>query len=116
MRMDVEFLDDVEDPIFSVSLQNESGHYVFVASTDSSQVATGQFAAGTTAAVRLRFDNHLAPGRYRLFATVARSGLGADVLDAHVQELAHRARHPSRRRDGGPAARVRDRSALRRNA
>ncbi|MGN6868484.1 MAG: ABC transporter ATP-binding protein [Solirubrobacteraceae bacterium] len=84
VRMDVEFMEDVQDPIFSVSLQNEAGHYLFVASTDTSRVETGRFAAGTTAAVRLCFDNHLAPGRYRLFATVARAGLGADVLDAHI--------------------------------
>jgi ABC-type polysaccharide/polyol phosphate transport system ATPase subunit len=82
--MDVQFMEDVEDPIFSISLQSEAGHYLFVASTDTSRVPTGRFAAGTTAAVRLSFDNHLAPGRYRLFATAARAGLGADVLDAHI--------------------------------
>jgi ABC-type polysaccharide/polyol phosphate transport system ATPase subunit len=84
VRMDVEFLADVEDPIFSVSLQSETGHYLFVASTDTSHVTTGPFEAGTIAAVRLYFENHLSPGRYRLFATVARAGLGADVFDAHV--------------------------------
>ncbi len=84
IRMDVQFMDEVEDPIFSVSLQSEAGHYVFVASTDTSRVQTGRFRAGSTAAVRLSFDNHLAPGRYRLFATVARAGLGADVFDAHI--------------------------------
>lgn len=84
VRMDVHFLEDVEDPIFSASLQSEAGHYMFVASTESSQVPTGHFKAGTGAAVRLWFENHLAPGRYRLFATVARKGLGADVFDAHI--------------------------------
>ena len=76
--------EDVEDPIFSVSLQSEAGHYLFVASTDTSRVETGRFPAGTTASVRLSFENHLAPGRYHLFATVARAGLGADVFDAHI--------------------------------
>ena len=84
VRMDVQFIEDVEDPIFSVSLQSEAGHYLFVASTDTSRVETGRFGAGSTAAVRLSFENHLAPGRYRLFATVARAGLGADVFDAHI--------------------------------
>jgi ABC-type polysaccharide/polyol phosphate transport system ATPase subunit len=84
VRLDVQFMEDVQDPIFSVSLQSEAGHYIFVASTDTSRVETGRFTAGTTAAVRLSFDNHLAPGRYRLFATAARAGLGADVLDAHI--------------------------------
>jgi ABC-type polysaccharide/polyol phosphate transport system ATPase subunit len=84
VRMDVQFMKDVEDPIFSVSLQSEAGHYLFVASTDSSKVETGRFRAGSTAAVRLSFENHLAPGRYHLFATVARAGFGADVFDAHI--------------------------------
>ncbi len=84
VRMDIEFMSDVDDPVISFSLQSENGHYVFIASTDTSQVATGHFAAGSVAAVRLRFQNPLGPGRYRLFATVARHGTGADVLDAHV--------------------------------
>jgi ABC-type polysaccharide/polyol phosphate transport system ATPase subunit len=84
VRIDVHFREDVEDPIFSVSLQSEAGHYLFVASTDSSQVETGRFRAGSVADIRLSFENHLAPGRYRLFATIARAGLGADVLDAHI--------------------------------
>ncbi len=84
VRMDVEFLHEVEDPVFSASLQSEKGDYVFVASTNSSHVKTGRFESGTTASVRLCFENHLAPGRYRLFATVARAGLGADVFDAHI--------------------------------
>jgi hypothetical protein len=82
--MDVQFLEDLEDPIFAVSLQTEAGHYMFVASTDTSRLKTGRFSAGSTAAIRVSFENHLAPGRYRLFATVARAGLGADVLDAHI--------------------------------
>jgi ABC-type polysaccharide/polyol phosphate transport system ATPase subunit len=84
VRMDIEFLTHVDDPVISFSLQSEAGHYVFIASTDTSQVQTGHFDAGTTAGVRLRFDNRLGPGRYRLFATVARNGTGADVFDAHV--------------------------------
>jgi hypothetical protein len=84
VRMDIEFLADVDDPVISFSLQSENGQYVFVASTDTSQVVTGHFAAGTIAAVRLQFQNQLGPGRYQLFATIARYGTGADVFDAHV--------------------------------
>jgi ABC-type polysaccharide/polyol phosphate transport system ATPase subunit len=84
VRMDIDFLTDIDDPVISFSLQSEGGHYVFIASTDTSNVKTGHFEAGTTAEVRLRFDNSLGPGRYQLFATVARNGTGADVFDAHV--------------------------------
>ena len=37
---------------------------VFATSSDAQRIATGNFAAGATASVRLRFDNWLAPGRY----------------------------------------------------
>jgi ABC-type polysaccharide/polyol phosphate transport system ATPase subunit len=83
VRMDVRFLTDVENPIFSFTLQNEAGHFVFATNTWAEGVVTGHFAAGTTAAVRMRFETWLAPGRYRLFASVAREGVGADVYDTH---------------------------------
>ena len=84
VRMDVRFAAEVEDPIFSITLQNESGNVAFATNTSTQRIETGRFAAGTTATIRMRFDNRLGPGRYRLFATVARAGLGADVLDAHI--------------------------------
>jgi ABC-type polysaccharide/polyol phosphate transport system ATPase subunit len=79
VRMDVRFLDDVRDPIFAISLQNEAGQTVFKTSTETQRIATGRFTAGSTASVRLAFENWLGPGRYRLYASVARSGIGIDV-------------------------------------
>ena len=70
--------------MFVVRLQSDSGQFVFATNTEAQQVATGRFAAGSVANVRIRFENWLAPGRYRLVATVARAGLGADVLDTHM--------------------------------
>jgi ABC-type polysaccharide/polyol phosphate transport system ATPase subunit len=84
VRMRVRFAADVENPIFAVILLNESGHPVFVTNTDSQRITTGRFTAGSEATVALRFDNWLAPGRYRLNATVARAGMGADLFDAHM--------------------------------
>jgi hypothetical protein len=84
VRMDVQFRAAVENPIFSVTLQNETSQTVFSTNTAVQRIATGRFEPGARAQVRIRFDNRLAPGRYRLFATVARAGLGADVFDAHV--------------------------------
>jgi hypothetical protein len=82
--MEVHFAEELVDPIFSISLLNESGQPVFISNTDAQRMDTGRFAAGTEATVDLRFDNWLAPGRYRLIATVARAGLGADIFDAHM--------------------------------
>jgi ABC-type polysaccharide/polyol phosphate transport system ATPase subunit len=84
IRIDVLFHQQVEEPIFSVTLQNEMSQNVFSTNTVMKQIETGTFDAGTTAKVRITFENVLAPGRYRLFATVSRAGLGADVLDAHI--------------------------------
>jgi ABC-type polysaccharide/polyol phosphate transport system ATPase subunit len=84
VRMDVRFHDRVENPIFAVTLQKETGHIAFSTSSDLQRLKTGTFEPGSTASVRLRFENWLAPGRYRLFATVAREGFGADVFDAHI--------------------------------
>ncbi len=84
VRMDVEFLAATDDPIFIIALMNETGHTVFSTNTDVQRIPTGHFAAGATTTVRMRFENWLAPGRYRLVASVARAGLGADVFDAHT--------------------------------
>ncbi len=84
VRLDVHVHGTVENPIFSVTLQNESSQSVFSTNTDAQRMVTGRFEAGSDACVRVRFENRLAPGRYRLFAAVARAGLGSDVYDAHV--------------------------------
>jgi ABC-type polysaccharide/polyol phosphate transport system ATPase subunit len=84
VRMDVHFNAELENPSFSIALLNESGHPAFATNTDVQRITTGLFAAGTDVSVKLHFDNWLAPGRYRLIASVARAGLGADVIDAHM--------------------------------
>jgi ABC-type polysaccharide/polyol phosphate transport system ATPase subunit len=84
VRMTVHFTEEVVDPIFALSLVNESGHPVFSTNTDAQRIETGRFAAGTDAAIILRFQNFLSPGRYKLIASVSRSGFGADIFDAHM--------------------------------
>src|SRR5207248_2067446 len=81
IRLEVYFHADATDPIFAVALHNDRGNTAFAASTQLTHGATGQFAAGATAHVRLRFDNWLAPGRYRLMASVARAGAQVDAYD-----------------------------------
>jgi ABC-type polysaccharide/polyol phosphate transport system ATPase subunit len=84
VRIEVRFREAIDDPSFSIILLNESGQPIFSTNTDTDRVTTGAFAAGDEATVRMRFDNWLAPGRYRLTATIARAGFGADVIDAHM--------------------------------
>ena len=82
VRIDVRFHADAVDPIFAIALQNDRGATAFGASTELRHGPTGQFHAGKTAVVRIRFDNWLAPGRYRLMASVARPGAQVDPYDA----------------------------------
>ncbi|MDP9293423.1 MAG: ABC transporter ATP-binding protein [Actinomycetota bacterium] len=81
MCTDVLFLARVAAPIFAFHLRNEPRHTVFAASSDWRTERFGSFEAGETAQVRVRFENWLAPNRYTMSPSVARSGPGADVLD-----------------------------------
>jgi ABC-type polysaccharide/polyol phosphate transport system ATPase subunit len=71
----------LEDPIFAVSLRNEIGHTVFATSTQWLGVATGRFAPGELAEIRVTLESWLAPSTYKLTPSVARAGAGADALD-----------------------------------
>jgi hypothetical protein len=82
--MEVRFLAEVENPVFSITLENETGNVVFATNTNVHEASTGNFSPGQNASVRIGFDNWLAPGRYRLIASVARAGFGADAYDIHT--------------------------------
>jgi hypothetical protein len=79
--MEVRFNDELEDPIFGVSLRNDAGYTVFATTTAAEHGPTGRFAAGSCTIVRLRFENWLNAGRYNLSASVARNGRGDDTFD-----------------------------------
>jgi ABC-type proline/glycine betaine transport system ATPase subunit len=85
VRMEVAFHQDAVDPIFAMSLHDESGHVAFATNTHIKQVATGRFKAGEAAVIRIPFENWLSPGRYQLIASVAREGFGADIYDMHTR-------------------------------
>ncbi len=81
VRLDLRFHAAVVDPVFAIALRNDLGHTSFATSTQLGHGATGAFRAGELATVRMRFQNWLAPGRYRLTASVTRDGTGADAYD-----------------------------------
>jgi ABC-type polysaccharide/polyol phosphate transport system ATPase subunit len=81
VRMEVTFHDGTSNPLFAVALHDETGHAAFIASTQLEYGPTGTFAVGETVAVGVSFANWLAPGRYRLTASVSRDGTGADAFD-----------------------------------
>ncbi len=93
--MDVRFHDAIDEPIFAVSLRNSPRHTVFATSTRWTGEATGAFAEGDEARVRIAFDNWLAPSRYDATPAVARPGAGDDALDLR-EDLASLVVHGTR--------------------
>ena len=83
VRMDVGFVAAIDDPVFGITLQSEHGYAAFATSTSAQEIVTGRFEPGTRASIELGFDNVLAPGRYRLIATVGAAGPGAKVFDTN---------------------------------
>jgi ABC-type polysaccharide/polyol phosphate transport system ATPase subunit len=83
--LEVHFHADTVDPIFIVGLQNERGTTVFASSSKASYGSTGSFDAGTTALIRVRFENWLAPGRYQLMTSIGRDGSSVEPYDVREQ-------------------------------
>jgi ABC-type polysaccharide/polyol phosphate transport system ATPase subunit len=69
--MRVRFNEDVEDPLFSMTMVNSQHHQLFSASSVWSDPALGLFRAGEEVLYRVRFDNILGPDRYLINAAVA---------------------------------------------
>jgi ABC-type polysaccharide/polyol phosphate transport system ATPase subunit len=69
--MRVRFNEDVEDPLFSMTMVNSQHHQLFSASSVWSDPALGLFRAGEEVLYRVRFHNILGPDRYFINAAVA---------------------------------------------
>jgi ABC-type polysaccharide/polyol phosphate transport system ATPase subunit len=79
--MQIEFHEDLQDPIFGFRLTNELGQITVAARTDWDHGPSGRFVTGQRTQVRMRLTNVLAPGRYMFTPGISRSGLGGDALD-----------------------------------
>jgi ABC-type polysaccharide/polyol phosphate transport system ATPase subunit len=79
--MEVRFNEASDEPIFGITLRNDAGATVFATTTAMTGTATGQFDAGQTGVVRMRFENWLTEARYNMTPSVARGGTGDDTLD-----------------------------------
>jgi ABC-type polysaccharide/polyol phosphate transport system ATPase subunit len=88
----------LNDPVFAVTLRNEARQTVFATSSEWQLDATGSFAAGDVAHVRIDFQNWLAASRYALTPSVLRAG-GGDALDVR-EDLAHLLVHAARASGG----------------
>ncbi len=81
VRMDVRFHDHVEDPLFAISLANDEGAICFATNNYLRHGPAGKYRPGERALVTVRFANWLAPGRYRLTASISPHGVAADAYD-----------------------------------
>jgi ABC-type polysaccharide/polyol phosphate transport system ATPase subunit len=68
--MRVRFTEDVQDPLFAMSLLNGQRMQLFSAASVFSDPTPGRFRAGEEAVWRVRFDNILGPDRYHVTCAV----------------------------------------------
>jgi len=100
VRVEARFHQQVQNPVFAVSLRNEFGLTAFSANTRLGHGDTGTFAAGELAVLRLRFDNCMAPGRYTVMASITDDSPVAEILDVR-EDLSSIIVHTSRGTGGG---------------
>jgi hypothetical protein len=73
----------VEDPVFTVTLRDETHRVVFAANSQCDRGPTGPYRPGQRPVVRMRFTNWLCPGRYTVSSSVTR-GAGP-ILTVHEE-------------------------------
>jgi ABC-type polysaccharide/polyol phosphate transport system ATPase subunit len=81
LRSTIEFHQDMEDPVFGLSVENEEHWPVFATQSTWFEERTGSFKAGERVRVTVRVPNVLAPGRYHVSPHVARRGSGLELAD-----------------------------------
>ena len=79
-KASVAFEGRVEDPAFSVEIEDDWGTKIFVATTAVENERSGVFNAGEEVVFCVEFDNHLSPGKYFPTVNVTRRGGGLDII------------------------------------
>ncbi len=87
--LEVVFSEDAENPVFGCALRNEAHHTIHALSSQWTHGATGRFAAGERAVVRIAFENRLAPSRYTLSPSVALHERVLDVRENLTSLIVH---------------------------
>jgi hypothetical protein len=79
--MRARFMEDVEDPIFGMTLQTSEDETVLGTSTLSDDPQLGRFHAGEEVTFRVAFDNVFRPDRYHASPAIAHAGTGLSWID-----------------------------------
>jgi ABC-type polysaccharide/polyol phosphate transport system ATPase subunit len=72
--MRVRFEEDVDDPLFSMTLSNDQGLALMSSSSEWAEPRAGRFHAGEEVIYRVAFDNIMGPGRYTVTAAITQAG------------------------------------------
>ncbi len=83
LKARVAFGEPVEDPALRVSFKDGEKRTAFVATTAHECERSGRFEAGEEAIFSVRFDNHLAPGRYFPLVDLVHRGSELDRIDRY---------------------------------
>jgi ABC-type polysaccharide/polyol phosphate transport system ATPase subunit len=76
----VVFESALDDPAFSVEIEDEWGTKMFAATTATDNERSGRFTAGEEVVFSVEFDNYLSPGKYYPTVNILRRGGGLDVV------------------------------------
>jgi ABC-2 type transport system ATP-binding protein len=76
----VAFRDPLEDPAFSVEIEDEWGTKILAATSVRDNERSGRFEAGEEVIFAVEFDNWLSPGKYFPTVNVSRRGGGLDLI------------------------------------
>jgi ABC-2 type transport system ATP-binding protein len=87
MCFEVQFAEELNDPVFAATLRTELGHTIVVARSDQHGHGVGAFKAGERVVARFELPSWLTPSRYTLTPSVAREGTGQNAL-ALVEDMA----------------------------
>jgi ABC-2 type transport system ATP-binding protein len=80
LKAAVRFESALDDPAFSVEVEDEWGTKMFIATTAVENERSGHYAAGEEVTFCVEFENHLSPGKYHPTVNVSRRGGGLDII------------------------------------
>jgi len=76
----VRFEKSLDDPAFSVEIEDEWGTKIFIATSVGEHERSGHFLAGEEVVFSVEFENHLSPGKYFPTVNVSHRGGGLDLI------------------------------------
>jgi ABC-type polysaccharide/polyol phosphate transport system ATPase subunit len=80
VKVAVSFESALNDPAFTVEIEDEWGTKMFIATTAVENERTGHFDAGEQVVLCVEFENRLSPGKYYPTVNVSQRGSGLDVI------------------------------------